>query len=311
MYDCCKLKKIVLTVWLAGLLLFSSFLPCLGVNAEPNLYEWRGVGRKATIALEHERYDEAIRLYRRALQMQKPEDLSFEINANLKVAMAESLLRQKKFAAAKMILDELAPQMARHPESDPMLPARYWRRRAHLLKRVGQEKLARECDQKSVEVVARYFPPDNDHFVTCWSDLAQSILTDPKDTNTIVCCLRLLRSPQGDINVSRRLKREYDALVTHVLINTLNLVKNQDFDRAATNLEALAQVDKYYRAIGGWWFWIHWSIHKNNRKLEPAIRALCALMPRIQRSGNLRAELEAHYCLALAYENQRKNALST
>jgi tetratricopeptide (TPR) repeat protein len=306
-----QLRKNLVIVWLTFLSIPASLSDVKASDRDPADYEWREVGRTATIALNHKNYDQAILLYRRAIALRKPESFSFDINANLKLSLAETLRRQGKFTQSKVILDELEPQIEAHPDADAMLPARYWRRRSKLLKDEGMDQQAAEALQRSVSVVAKYIPANNKHFIVCWRELAWAIPSGRKQTNDLVDCLRLLRNSQGKVLVSPLIKTEYDSCVSTVLINAIKQIVKQDFSGAAGDLQALSEVDKDYRVIGAWWLWMEWFTYKANGNVEPAIRSVRMLLPQIQKSGNLKAEADAHYCLACAYDHQHKSAMAT
>lgn len=241
--------------------------------------------------------------------MPKPEDMAFDIDSNLKIALAETLRRKKDFAESRRILKDLEPEIAAHPEADPMLAARYWRRLARLLNDTGHNRQASDALQKSVAVVAQNLPINTRHFETCWKDLVQQVLSTPATVIELINCLKLLRSHQGTVCVPPALKVEYDTCVTHVVNNSLRLIAQQKFAAAAENLQSLSQVEDH-RVLGIWWFWILWVTHKTGGSVEPAIACIHRMIPRIHASGNLKAELDAHHCLAIAYDQQQKKSRS-
>ncbi|MBX9668732.1 MAG: hypothetical protein K2X93_13985 [Candidatus Obscuribacterales bacterium] len=121
---------------------------------------WRYVARTARVALSKKDYKKAIAGYQNAITMLVRSEPQSEKVLNLKLMLVEVYRQQGNLVSAAQLLDQV--ELSIHNDGfDPLLPARYWQRRADVDFTGSANSKAISELQNSYRVLEKYFSPDS------------------------------------------------------------------------------------------------------------------------------------------------------
>lgn len=127
---------------------------------------WEKLSQDAFLASTHKEYERAARFYQAALNS-LPEDFELDAQYELKLGLVSANLHCGKHKEADLMLRDIEPKLAAHAWSDPLFPARYWRRRSALEFEQNKIEQAVISYCRSVKVIEQNFSANSKHAVEC------------------------------------------------------------------------------------------------------------------------------------------------
>ncbi len=149
-----------------ALLLLMVNWPALATDSK-KADSWQHIARMARVALAHKDFKKALEGYQQAIAMIERRDPQSERLVNLKLMLAEVYRQQGNLVSATQILDKVEPSI-NNELFDPLLPARFWLRRADVdLTGRAYPKALSEL-QNSNRVLEKFFSPDSPMMAKCY-----------------------------------------------------------------------------------------------------------------------------------------------
>lgn len=150
-------KKLKLAIGVGFCLAQASFAQASYTVASTAL-DWRSFSRVANRCLDEQQYSEAIAAYKRAIATIKCSTPGTDQAYDLYLNLAEAYRRNGDLQSADLILDDVGPKILSRANDDPLLPARYWRRRSDLLRSQGDNVGFAEAKLKCLRIIREHTP---------------------------------------------------------------------------------------------------------------------------------------------------------
>lgn len=135
-------------------------LACFVSSQPATAATWADLSRQGSRALSKGDLSSAESFYSQALSSMTPKDKATEGNElDVKLLLAETFRREKKFSEADKQLTEVEKAMSKVAANDPLLAMRYWKRRSAWQQDKGLIENAGQSERNSARVLERLLPP--------------------------------------------------------------------------------------------------------------------------------------------------------
>jgi tetratricopeptide (TPR) repeat protein len=299
----------------ARLILASLFLlpilpqaPCAAAAQET----WRVVSRQARIAIDHQDFERAEKGYILALKILQKSDPNSEALQDLKLLLAQAYCRDGKIQQCDEVLAQVEKTINATPPSDPLLVARYWRRRSELQARAGNLTAASESFRKALAVVRQCFGTDSKHYKDHWSGLIKRLVA-AKQWTAVCTELQAVQSDGEPLYQLPRLLREsYTGALVLLERAAFESVKDGHLSDACLILAPLSSLDTNQdQLVRLWQTWVYGCfLHSQYPQAGAAIDSLNKLIQPMSNSsapGHIESSIKLRTCLATIYWYQNKS----
>lgn len=158
--DRCK----VLTVAILLFSLLTSSRVCAPSRAAASQDDWRKMSRTARYKVDDNDYAGAVELYTRAIQTLRKADPTSEYVYDLIINLAETHMIAGKYTQALRVLETIESQIRSKTFCDPMLPARFLRRKSRVDMAIGNKIRAIDEETEMLNIVGKYFSRTSEHY---------------------------------------------------------------------------------------------------------------------------------------------------
>ncbi|MBX9693046.1 MAG: hypothetical protein K2Z81_11725, partial [Cyanobacteria bacterium] len=279
------------SVALFVLMLAASVSQTSSVSAED---EWRWRGRQAAVNLYERNFSDAANGYLSALEVLPNDQDHADARLDLRLALAETYRRSKDFTSSETTLKTVKLELDAHRYSDPLLPARYWRRRRDLMESLGERAAAIEASIKVNNIVEQHFGTASENFVQAFKELIDKLISG-RDWQQLLEYMKglLAKLPQADAD--GQVEKKYELALSQVRTEVFRLIKLKKLALAKRLLTELQQVELHTEKLPEFWqIWL-FSCHeaKETNLIEGVDSTLTDLSRSLQRTSSSVASLRA------------------
>lgn len=250
------MEQVLAIKLLVGLLLTLLFVPGTQAAGSESQLGWMVVSRKASRAFGQKNYQNARRHYLIALKALKEQAPQSECAFELKLNIAECDRLMNNLVEGRQILSGLAAVIDDKRWSDPLFPARYWRRVASLEQSSGDHCAAAEAMSRAVTVLESVFGPEFNSCIKCRKELATLVSSAEKEIE------QQLASGDFDNAAGSLVKLQ-------VMSSRLSKLQQAEKFSPSTLKEELTGINRLIRA---------WQLH-GEKKHQEAAKQIDALPP--------------------------------
>ncbi len=117
---------------------------------------WSRVACYARQRAAHNDFDAAVVGYKKAIELAASERNVPDVTLNLKLCLAETYRKAHRLKECQSVLNSMTPQVMAHTKGDPLLPARFWGRKAELDWELGLRMESSAASRRSFAISTRH-----------------------------------------------------------------------------------------------------------------------------------------------------------
>ncbi len=263
---------------------------------------WRTRSRQAVICLEKGELAQASNGYLAALEILPKDREHQNVRCDLLLALSETYRRRKDFGACERTLTKVKSDLDSHKCSDPLLPARYWRRRRDFLEALGQEDASALASIEVIKIVEHHFGTTSENFINAFRDLMDRLIRR-KNWQQLLDYMKgfVARMPSSD--AQEDIAKNYQLALSHIRFEIYRLIQAKKFAKAKSLLIELQEVELNKENLPDiWQVWLTLCLEqKQTHRLEQVNEKLLELSRTLEKSSSpasVRAAAKCHYLLA-------------
>lgn len=243
---------------------------------------WRRVARRAHFMMQEHKYERAIYYYQKAIELLEHDQPKGEIALDLRLAIAENLRQQKLYSQAQAELDAIAQALQGRELLDPLLWARYWRRRAEVQFNQGLGTAGVASFHRMLAVIARHFDVLSPHRVNDWSLLVR-LMEQHQLWENLIAELHTVAATYGSLDKAPQ-KLKVACADAQVAMHHAQdeLLRQGKLDTAAKIIETLSKFGEQPLVnILRWSAWAQAAVEHDKSKLPIAVKHIEDLLSQL------------------------------